>query len=89
MQPERFIILLSVESREKGYSETILTGKIFSSASEKPNIVEARRLPCYWANRELGMTTVELYKQLRISQPTVSRASQRGERIVMENEFKL
>ena len=59
------------------------------SHSRSPQTVKARSLLCYWANRELGMTTVELSKQLRISQPTVSRASQRGERIVMESDFKL
>ncbi len=59
------------------------------SRSRSPKTVKARGLLCYWANRELGMTTVELSKQLRISQPTASRASQRGERIVMENGFKL
>ena len=59
------------------------------SRSRSPQTVKARSLLCYWANRELGMTTVELSKQLRISQPTASRASQRGERIVMENSFKL
>ena len=59
------------------------------SRSRSPQTVKARSLLCYWANRELGMTTVELSKQLRISQPAASRASQRGERIVMENDFKL
>ena len=59
------------------------------SRSRSPQTVKPRSLLCYWANRELGMTTVELSKQLRISQPTASKASQRGERIVMENGFKL
>jgi REP element-mobilizing transposase RayT len=59
------------------------------SRSRSPQTVKARRLLCYWASRELGMTTVELSKRLRISQPTASRAAQRGERIVMENDFRL
>lgn len=59
------------------------------SRSRSPKTVKARSLLCCWANRYLGMTPVELSKQLRISLPTASRASQRGERIVMENGFKL
>ena len=89
MQPGQFITLSSVESSDKRFSETMLTGKTLSSVSEKSQTVKARSLICYWANRELGMTTIELSKQLRILQPTASRASQRGERIVMENDFKL
>ncbi len=51
--------------------------------------VKARDLLCYFANRELGMTTVELSRKVGVSQPTVSRASQRGERIAKNNNFKL
>ena len=51
--------------------------------------VKARNLLCYFANRELGMTAVELSRKPGISQPTVSRASQRGERIVKNSNFKL
>ena len=41
-------------------------------------------------NLKPGMfvTINQLSKQLGISQPTASRSSQRGERIVMENGFK-
>ncbi len=83
----------------KGYDFTTVVSRVAEimdmapdavlSRSRSPQTVKARSLLCYWANRELGMTTVELSKQLRISQPTASRASQRGERIVMENSFKL
>ncbi len=66
-----------------------IASDVVLSRSRSPKTVKARSLLCYWANRELGMTTVELSKQLMISQPTASRASQRGERIVMENGFKL
>jgi len=59
------------------------------SRGKAPQTVKARSLLCYWANRELGMTTVELSKQLRICQSAVSRASQRGERIANENNFRL
>ena len=49
-----------------------------------PHTVKARSLLCYWATRELGITTVELSKKLKVSQPTVSQSAKRGERIAHE-----
>lgn len=54
-----------------------------------PQTVKARSLLCYWANRELGMTTVELSHRLRLCQSAVSRASLRGEKIATENNLQL
>jgi putative transposase len=54
-----------------------------------PQTVKARSLLCYWANRELGMTTVELSHRLRVCQSAVSRASSRGESIAIQNNLKL
>jgi len=54
-----------------------------------PQTVKARSLLCYWANRELGMTTVDISRRLGICQSAVSRASQRGERLANENKFSL
>jgi hypothetical protein len=59
------------------------------SRKKDPQTVKARRLLCFWANQELGMTTVEIAHRLKISQPTVSRCSRWGERIASENEFRL
>jgi len=50
---------------------------------------EGGLLACFWARRELGMTTVQIALRLGISQPAVSRASQRGEKIVEEYGFQL
>jgi len=44
---------------------------------------------CYWATRELGITTLELSKRLGISQPTASQSAKRGERIVKEKQLKV
>ena len=44
--------------------------------------VKARSLLCYWAARELGMTTVDLARRLNLAQPTVSQAVARGQKIV-------
>ena len=40
--------------------------------------VAARSLLCYWAVRELGLTTTELAKRLGQTQPAVSYAVIRG-----------
>jgi REP element-mobilizing transposase RayT len=48
--------------------------------SKDPQTVKARSLLCFWANRELGMTTVEISHRLKLSQSAVSRASMRGEK---------
>jgi REP element-mobilizing transposase RayT len=63
--------------------------RVVLSRSKDPQTVKARRLLCYWANQELGMTTIEIAHSLKISQSTVSRASRWGEKIASENEFHL
>lgn len=54
-----------------------------------PDTVKARSVLCYWAARELGISTLELSKRLGISQPTASQSIQRGEKIVTENKLIL
>jgi len=54
-----------------------------------PDTVEARSVLCYWAARELGISTLELSKRLGISQPTASQSATRGEKIVKERRLKL
>jgi REP element-mobilizing transposase RayT len=49
--------------------------------------VPARSVLCYWANRELGMRTVELAKRLKVAQTTVTQSVARGERIVAERQL--
>lgn len=51
--------------------------------------VPARSVLCYWANRELGIRTVELARRLKISQPTVSQSIARGQRMVTEKGLQL
>ena len=43
--------------------------------------VKARSVVCYWGNRELGMSTIELTKKMNISQPTASQSVVRGQKI--------
>lgn len=54
-----------------------------------PLTVKARSVLCFWATRELGMTTVGLAKRLGLSQPTISQSVQRGEKVVAEQGLTL
>ena len=56
---------------------------------KSPRTVQARSLLCFWAHRKLGMTTIEIARRLKISQPAASRCSRRGEQMEKENRFKL
>jgi len=51
--------------------------------------VQAKSLVCYWATQELGMTATAVGRRLAITQPTASRAVQRGEHIVTERGWTL
>ena len=52
-------------------------------------VAAARCMVCYWTVREAGMSQTELSKILRISQPAISKAVSRGEKIVKDNAFSL
>jgi putative transposase len=54
-----------------------------------PDTVEARSLLCYWAIRDLGISTFKLSKRLGISQPTASQWVKQGEKIVKERQIEL
>lgn len=54
-----------------------------------PRTVEARSVLCYWANRELGLSTVDLGRRLDLAQPTVSQSIARGEKIVKEKGLSI
>ena len=54
-----------------------------------PDTVEARNVLCYWAVRELGISTWELSKRIGISQPTASQSVKQGEMILKKREIKL
>jgi chromosomal replication initiation ATPase DnaA len=54
-----------------------------------PQAVKARSLLCYWAVRKLGFSATELSKKLGISQPAVSLAVKRGEKIAQTEQLEL
>jgi putative transposase len=51
--------------------------------------VPARSVLCFWANRELGISAVELARRLKIAQPTVTQSVARGEKIVSEKQLRM
>ena len=57
--------------------------------SRRPRVVDARDLLCYWASIELLMSKTDLAKRLNLTQPAVSIAVRRGEKIAKENQYKL
>ena len=57
--------------------------------SKKPTVVQARSLLCYWAVREVGMTTTDVAGKLGISQSAVSRLVVRGEHFAAEKGWQL
>ena len=57
--------------------------------SKDSQTVKARSLLCFWANRDLGMTTVEISRRLKLCQSAVSRSSMRGEKLALRNGFHI
>jgi REP-associated tyrosine transposase len=66
-----------------------LKSETVTSAGKQPLRVEARSLACYWAVRELGMTTVEVSRLLGITQSAVTKAVYRGEKLAKDNDFRM
>jgi putative transposase len=54
-----------------------------------PDVVRARSLLCYWAHRELGLSTVELARRLGLTQPAISQSVARGRAIVVSEGLVL
>ena len=44
---------------------------------------------CYWAVRELGETEIKIARELGITQPAVSVAVKRGEKLVKQMELQI
>jgi REP element-mobilizing transposase RayT len=55
--------------------------------SKQRQRVQARSLLCFWAVKELGLTETSLAQELGMTQPSVSRAVQRGERLAVDKQL--
>jgi len=51
--------------------------------------VEARNIVCCWASKELELSQVYLARKFRVSQPAISAAIRRGEKIIIERQLQL
>jgi len=58
-----------------------ISPKELLSGGKHAKTVKARSVVCYWGNRELGMSTIELSKKMNVSQPTASQSVVRGQKI--------
>lgn len=94
---ERFERRYSLEAQGYDFGKVVervaqlldMAPKDILRSCKQARTVMARSLVCFWANRELGMSTVEISNQLKIGQSAVSRSSLRGEKIAEENKFSL
>ncbi len=59
------------------------------ASGKHPRTVYARSLLCYLATGELGIRQTYLAEKLKISQPAVSLAVNRGKEIVKVNQYSL
>ena len=59
------------------------------SSSKNRRTVEARSLASYWAFSELGLSQTELAQKFGITQPAVSCAVSKGEKLVKASGYKL
>jgi hypothetical protein len=57
--------------------------------SRRPHVAAARDLLCYWATKELGISSTDLAKKLKLTQPAVSIAVRRGEKLATEKRYVL
>ena len=59
------------------------------TSGKRRHEVEARDLVCYWSSKELGISQVSLAGKFGVSQPAISAAIHRGEKIVNDRRFRL
>ena len=58
-------------------------------AGKQPNRVRARSVLAYWAIRDLGLTATEIGKYLGLSKSAVSRAANRGQKLIVDQFLSL
>jgi REP element-mobilizing transposase RayT len=66
-----------------------LTLKELLTGGKQRRTVQARSVLCYWGTRELGMSAVEISKNLNIAPSTASESATRGRQIVEKQGLKL
>ena len=94
---ERFDRKYELEAR--GFDLTKIAEKVSDLMGVKPSDlrgprkerlrVKARSLLCFWASKELGISMAELSRELQISLSAVGLSVKRGEKIALDNGYKL
>jgi hypothetical protein len=94
---ERFERKYELEAR--GFDLSKITEKVSDLMGIKPSDlqgprkerlrVKARSLLCFWASKELGISMAELSRELQISLSAVGVSVKRGEKIALDNNYKL
>lgn len=59
------------------------------AAGKQPDRVRARSVLAYWAIRDLGLTATEVGKYLGLSKSAVSRAANRGQKLIDDQFLSL
>ncbi len=59
------------------------------AGGKRRQTVTARSLLCYWAATELGLSQVQLSHRLKISQPAISAAVERGRQLAKKEQLQL
>ena len=62
--------------------------ELYSKSRQKIR-ADARSVFCYWAVRELEVEGTQMAKRLRMSQPGISYAVKKGERIVRDEDLRM
>ncbi|MCD6375675.1 MAG: hypothetical protein J7L94_09120 [Caldisericaceae bacterium] len=73
-------ITLEIFGIEKG--QVVIAGK-------QPDRIRARSVLACWAIRDLGMTAAEVGKHLGLSKSAVSRAANRGQKLIADQFLSL
>lgn len=85
--------------KSRGYNFGKVVARVAKLLNLKPNevlapgkykrTVKARSIVCFWAARELGISQNFLAQEFKVSQPAVSMAIRRGEKLVEQYNYSL
>lgn len=76
------------DSAQKRYRGFVEKGRVLAGGKQQ-NRVHARSVTAYWAIRYLGLTATTVGRALGLSKSAVSRAAERGRRLVAEQSLTL
>jgi hypothetical protein len=75
-------------SAQKKYRDFVEKDQMIAGGKQQ-NLVHARSVAAYWATRYLGLTSTAVGQDLGLSKSAVSRAAERGRRLVIDQSLTL